>query len=495
MADTFPIWQRQVMPEGRVILPQAGPSLIESFGSGGKELLEAGFDVADALMSRGKKAGEKSKPDDAAWLGEQIAAAKFDLARDHAAALDRPAEPETLPQRTAGRIEAEIARRAKAAPSPDAGARLGHALRGFKADLVADALGVAASAKVADRAAALDRAVAWAGRTAAALPDQLPALQQDVARAIEGQTIAPAQKAALLRQSQRAVAETYLEARLGSDPEAALSELAGDKLAPWLDTETRAAWRQEAERRRDAALADEAVQQQRAERDAAEALHTRGAEAATRLFDAAAEGSLKADDIAAARDLMPPAQHAALTAMLRARPAGGGGRAAATLLRVAADRDLAPEAAAAVARGDLESAAFRRLLAINRRLMTGDTPYRAARRQVIDALTAPRTLPARQARVAAANLDAAVNTLDDWAASRGDASTEDFELAVASILTEAGRRSRQSLGAPADAPALAAAERQALQRYDAGAWNKRRLQHALGAIAAQRWALRIGEDA
>jgi hypothetical protein len=215
----FQRWERQILPQGRLLMPEDGPSLAESFGSIDQE-------DSSTARSEGKEASQPNAADKVAELQRTILKQLPELRSN--AAEDLSNYPDL--------IDNLITRKTEAAVKDD-NLRIQRYVRGHMNDFRASATKTAIKAKTAVgfalQASRLDALFANLSQTVVEAPDQFDSAIRLFKDAVDNSMLPADEKGGLLRKASHSLALRMFTAWIRHDPkgaERALSSSSYDEL-------------------------------------------------------------------------------------------------------------------------------------------------------------------------------------------------------------------------------------------------------------------------
>jgi len=229
MADTFPIWQRQVMPEGRLVAPQGGLSVAAAFGAGLQQLSQGVSDVARAKATVQQK-------NDAAWSAVQKPQAEIEIGKQYDA-LEQNAESGApghvaATEKIIDDYAADLLRQA-----PDNATRVD--LQAFMGSLRAQYLGqasqFAAKSQIAQRVANIDSAGDLWGNNLVNHPERFDAAREEMEKTIRAQGLAPDRAAEEIKRSTQNLATFAMNGQASADPKQFLKDAQAGKWNAFAD--------------------------------------------------------------------------------------------------------------------------------------------------------------------------------------------------------------------------------------------------------------------
>ena len=227
------MWRRQVAPQGRLAIPQAGPSLVESFGPVVQKLSRG---VSHRIED------QKQNDDNAVWAATQLAKAQRAIATGYAE-LEKRADAGAPGFTTEAAKLVDAQAQAVTAAAPDAGtnAYLERRFSALKSGIAARAIAFEAGARIAQRSVDAAAAVSAARDAVAADPSQLPAALGNLGVMIGAMPEIPGgRRKALIAAATTQLADAALDARLAQDPATLLAELKAGRWNRHLDASAKA---------------------------------------------------------------------------------------------------------------------------------------------------------------------------------------------------------------------------------------------------------------
>lgn len=221
------IWQRQEIPQGRVVVPRGENSLAEQFGRGLQELGQAGQQAANDIVRANRIIEQK---DAAAWTGKQKPQAIIDLDKSLSELQDNaPLGASGHVDAVTKKIDEYTANLTKSAPNPTAQAEITEYMGALKARYLGQATTFQKSSELGLRVSNIDTAGDLWGSLLVSGKADLDAARAEMAKVIEAQGLTADQTASELRRVDQNLTTVAMNGQAASNPQQFLVDLEAGK--------------------------------------------------------------------------------------------------------------------------------------------------------------------------------------------------------------------------------------------------------------------------